>query len=179
MSKNVKQCHVALLIDSLATCPDEYLSTVRGEVYDVYRRLYLLYHGRYIISSVQRSMKVEVVGDAEEVSLSTKSAVRFYELGRGMIDIFSQAWDEGLFRYVSKDIGDVYGFGADTWTDSDACLNIIRFFDPLKIITARSHSKRDEHMIFIADCGNTAFYRDLAFRLSVCHQTVCREPARV
>lgn len=160
MHPNPKQIHLDLMMESMFAAYDG------AEVDDwkVFCGTFQRYHGRYLHNFLRRALRVEVGVSADEVSLSTRAAVRFFWLTRGLVDLFEQSEEEGLlYRNVGAD-GSIHPvpMASSLLTRITA---IVRMCDPAVVsrVCENLHAFEMGKLTFGA-LGNLAFYQDPAFR---------------
>lgn len=159
MHTNPKQIHVDLMMESMFAAYDG----AKVDDWKAFCGAFQRYHGRYLHNFLRRALRVERGVSADEVSLSTRAAVRFFWLTRGLMDLFEQSDTEGLLcqEPETEDVT-VPRIGSSFLTRATA---IVRMCDPVVVsrVCENLHSFEMGGLTFGA-LGNLAFYQDSDFR---------------
>lgn len=165
MNNHPKALYVQLMMESMLNLADteaESLSALEGQWKD-FMSVYQLYHGRYLINSIRRSMIVEPgESGAVEVSLTFRAAIRFFELKRGLIDLFRQCVEESVF--VSTEDGESFTLPSLT--------AVSRMCDPVRVAHVAELAHKLGGSLTFAALGNLAFFQNPSFRREYVH--ACR-----
>lgn len=161
-----KQLHVELLMDSMTV--HNYQEDGLATAYEAFIKVYRLYHGRYLLSFLNRGIRVHESedGSSEEVSMKLSSAIRFQRLTAGLRCLFDQSIVEGLIlkRLHASPTSEYH-------VHLPSCLGIARMCDPGVVADRLVQDASGERLRF-EDLGNLAFYTKANFRLEYCN--ACR-----